>query len=301
MTDYLRLPLLAALTLLALAVTSPTHSQANEESPYIVAVNAPLAYFAQRLGGDAVDVRLLAPPGSDPAQWRPSVEDAVAIQGAALVLLNNAGYSPWLNTLALSNRRLVHTGEAFRDEWIELAGTVTHSHGPEGEHAHGGYAVTTWMDMRQAQLQAEAVATALAGQWPAQAARIRERLAPLLSDLEVLHAAYSSSAAALRGRQLIYSHPVFQYFERAYALPGTSLHWEPDTMPDEQQWQVLAQLASDNALFVWEAAPEDAIAARMSAMGVEAIVIDPGANTGTLDWLALQRANTKSMGAAATD
>jgi zinc transport system substrate-binding protein len=262
---------------------------------YIVAVNNPLYYFANRLIGGEVEVRLPVPADVDPAQWQPSLDDLQQLQGAVLVLLNGAGYSPWLDKVSLATSRLIVSSEAAREQWIRLEGQVTHSHGPEGGHAHGGYAFTTWMDMSLAQEQAEAVAIALSARWPERATAVASRLEGLFDDLEALDRGYQETAKVLAGRQLIYSHPVYQYFERRYQLPGHSLHWEPGAMPLEDQWQELENLRTDDALFIWEAEPTRTIADRMIALGLPFVVINPAANRSKKDWLAMQRENQSRL------
>ncbi len=263
--------------------------------PYVVAVNSPLQYFARRLAGEGVEVRLPAPAGSDPAQWEPAVEDVLELQGAELVLLNGAGYSRWLDKITLGSDKLVVTSEPARTQWIQLEGQVTHSHGPEGEHAHGGYAFTTWMDMSLARVQAEAVAAALVERWPEKQEQVSGNLAALVADIDALDEGYREQAARLAGRQIIYSHPVYQYFERRYGLPGEALHWEPDVMPSEQQWQELEQLSREGGLFVWEAEPIVAITERMVAMGLISVVVDPASNCEDGKWLEVQQENLNQL------
>ena len=282
-------------TVVACSEKSPPLIPDATDAPYLVAVNNPLQYFAQRLSGGAVEVRMPAPAGTDPAQWAPAVEDVLQLQGAELVLLNGADSSRWPGKVTLSASKLVVTGEPAHEQWIELEGQVTHSHGPEGEHAHGGYAFTTWMDMSLARVQAEAVAAALVKRWPEKRDQVNQNLAALVADIDALDAGYRDQADRLAGRQIIYSHPVYQYFERRYNLPGHSLHWEPDVMPDEEQWQELEQLRRENGLFVWEAEPDAAIVERMTAMGLESVVIDPAANRGDQDWLSVQKANLQRL------
>jgi zinc transport system substrate-binding protein len=116
----------------------------------------------------------------------------------------------------------------------------------------------------------------------------------LLADLDALDKAFEEAVAPLRSRQVIYSHPVYQYFEARYQLPGLSLHWEPDVMPEDGQWRKLEAALQGNALFVWEGTPEAAIAARLNALGASQVTLDPGANTRG-DWLQLQRENVKAL------
>ena len=52
------------------------------EQALVYTTNYPLQYFAQRIAASVVDVRFLAPEGEDPAEWKPRVEDVVAMQKA---------------------------------------------------------------------------------------------------------------------------------------------------------------------------------------------------------------------------
>jgi zinc transport system substrate-binding protein len=269
--------------------------QQDAGRPYVVAVNYPLQYFAMRLAGNKVDVRLLAPADTDPAEWQPTVEDVLQLQGAQLVLLNGAAYSAWLDKVAISSNRLVVTSERASEQWIELQGQVTHSHGPGGEHAHGGFAFTTWMDMSLARLQAESVAAALIDRWPDDANAVARNLEVLLADIDALDADYYEQSERLSGRQFVYSHPVYQYFERRYDLQGTSLHWEPDEMPGDEQWRELQRILADDTVFVWEAEPNADVAAAMHKNSINFVVVTPAANRAEADWLTIQRANIERL------
>ena len=90
------------------------------------------------------------------------------------------------------------------------------------------------MDIKQATQQTQAITQALIQRWPEEAQAIHQREALLLADLTKLDQDYQQQASRLAEKTLIYSHPVYQYFERRCQLAGTSLHWEPDQMPDEK-------------------------------------------------------------------
>jgi zinc transport system substrate-binding protein len=276
--------------------STPTQ-QVGKSNPFIVAVNSPLQYFAQRLLGDEIEVRMLAPTGTDPAQWQPKIEDILQLQQAKLILLNGAGYSNWLNKVSLSEEQLLVTSATASDKWIELTGQVSHSHGPKGEHAHSGYAFTTWMDMRLAQVQAKAVAKALQMQWPEKQADIEGKLASLLAELESLDRGYVEVTIALKKYQIVYSHPVYQYFERRYELPGISLHWEPNVMPSDMQWKRLQSVETDKTLLIWEAQPSPGIIQRMGEMKIEYVVVYPAANIESDEWLSVQQENIARLAA----
>lgn len=269
----------------------PLEQPQSERAEFIVATNTPLQYFTQRLLGNEIEVLMLAPENTDPAQWQPSVDEILQLQQARLILLNGAGYSNWLNKVSVSDNSLVNTSSTVREQWIELGNQASHSHGPKGEHAHSGYAFTIWMDMKLAQDQAKQIALALQDQWPEKAENVRANLASLLTDLATIDEGFMSAAGALKSRQLIYSHPVYQYFERRYGLAGVSLHWEPNLMPNEEQWREIQRLNTEDTLFIWEAEPTAVISDRMKKANIEFVVLDPAANQREKDWMTVQREN----------
>lgn len=286
--------LLAVLAVACADDPTPVH-QDTGSAAYIVVANNPLLYFTQRLIGDAVEVRLLVPEAVDPASWQPTVADILQLQGAELVMLNGAGYSNWLDKVSISAGRIVVTSAAARDQWRELPDEITHSHGPGAEHAHSGYAFTTWMDMSLARVQAEAIAVALRERWPGQGDSIRDNLQTLLADLDELDAGYRKQADRLAGRDIIYSHPVYQYFEQRYRLPGYSLHWEPGVMPSDRQWSELESRLDDASLLIWEAEPIATIQKRLALLDLSFVVVDPAANISERDWLSVQRGNLAAL------
>ncbi len=239
----------AALALLALPAAA--------ERITVTAVAYPLAYFAERLAGEAAEIRFPVPEGRDPRFWRPSIAEIGEIQRSDLILLNGAGFAEWAARVSLPRVRTVTTTRGFEDRLIAVEGVV-HSHGPEGEHSHAGTAPFTWLDFAQAAEQAGTVADALARRLPAEADAIAERRAQLEADLAALDTEAQALGTALSGRRLIASHPRYQYFARAYGLEFASLAWQPGETPGPEGWAALdALLAEDrgSALVILEAAP----------------------------------------------
>jgi zinc transport system substrate-binding protein len=270
----------------------------------VYAVNYPLAYFAERIGGAGVEVSFPAPADVDPAQWFPQPEVVAAYQGADLILLNGAGYAKWVQRVSLPRARLVDTSASFRDRYVALEEAVSHGHGPGGEHSHEGVAFTTWLDPTLAAEQARAVADALARARPERESEFRERFARLQAELLELDTGLAAAAEAIGGAPLLFSHPVYQYLERRYALNGRSLHWEPEEAPGEAAWRELAALLEDHpaTLMLWEGEPLQETVRRLEALGVASQVHAPCGNAVEEgDWLAAMRQNAARLRAAASE
>jgi zinc transport system substrate-binding protein len=264
----------------------------------VFTVNEPLAYLAERLGSDLVEVVFPAPADEDPAYWSPNAETIAAYQGADLILLNGAGYAMWVERATLPTSKVVDTTAGVGDRLLELAGTVTHSHGPEGEHEHHGWAFTTWLDPTLAAEQAAAVAAALTARLPSSETEIAERLTALEADLAALDARFAAAATAIGDEPLVFSHPVYQYLIARYGLNGSEIHWEPDAEPDGTMWSELDHLLDhhDAAWMIWEGEPLDSTVTALEERGITSVVVSPGANTPPEgDWLSVMQANADAL------
>jgi zinc transport system substrate-binding protein len=256
-------------------------SAASDAPLRVFTVNEPLKSFAERIGGDAVEVVFPAPEGQDPAFWSPDPGTVAAYQRADLVLLNGVGYAKWVERVSLPRARLVDTSAEFRERAIPLEDELTHLHGPGGAHSHQGFASTTWLDPELAILQARQVARAFVAARPEQEAAFRAGLEALEAELRALDARLAAAARALNGAPLLFSHPVYQYLVRRYALDARSLHWEPDAAPAPDQWRELdALLAAQPArALIWEAEPLPETRRALEARGLPSVVFAPAAST----------------------
>lgn len=298
--------LLEGVLLLAVAAgcdrsASRTAPQAGDrQRPVVRVVNYPLEYFAQRIGAGYLDVELPVPAGEDPAYWKPSAEEIGRYQQADLILLNGAGYARWVSMASLPQARLVDTSAGFKERLIHREQGPTHTHGPGGKHAHGGTAFTTWLDPTLAIAQARAILAAFGKRWPEHATAFAEGFAELEKDLTELDATLERALVGAT-MPLLFSHPVYAYFERRYGLDGKSVHWEPGEMPGEAQWTELEAILRTHPArwMIWEAEPSAAVVARLKGLGVDSVVFDPCANAPARgDFLSVMRENARRLAAA---
>jgi len=275
------------------ATAEPAGDPSGPLSVYVV--NYPLQYFAERIGGDAVQVAFPAPADVDPAYWSPDAETVAAYQAADLVLLNGAGYGGWVTRVSLPVSSLVDSSAAVGNRLLSLDEATTHSHGPEGEHEHTGTAFTTWLDPTIAIEQARAVAAALAEARPEHEAAFREALAALEADLDALDRRLRTVAERIGDEPLVFSHPVYQYLIARYGLNGASVHWEPDQAPDLEELEQLR--ASFPARWVvWEGTPLAESVRALEGAGVSSLVFAPCGNVPDEgDYLTAMEANVAAL------
>jgi len=273
---------------------SDSNSPPPAGKPQVVVANYPLQYFAQRIGGNAVDVAFPAPGDEDPAFWQPGDAEIAKFQNADVILMNGATYSKWAEKVTLPQSKLVDTSAAFKAQFIEIKADSTHSHGPGGEHSHSGTAFTTWIDFTQALQQAEAVKNALIKVAP----DVEKNFATLKSDLEALDARLLAVGKRIANAPLVASHPVYHYMARRYALNLKAVLWEPETVPDDKAMEELKSILATHAAkwMLWEGDPAKESVAKLDAIGVKSVVFDPCGNVPESgDFLSVMKANVEAL------
>lgn len=266
--------------------------------PIVLVANYPLQYFAERLGGDAIDVRYPGPPDEDPAFWQPDDETIAKYQAADLILMNGATYSKWAEKISLPASKVIDSSASFKAQFIEIKDTGTHSHGPGGDHSHSGTAFTTWIDFQQAVQQAQNVRDALKQKWPAIAQQADKNFDALRSDLQALDSRMEAVGKRINGAPLVASHPVYHYWTRRYAINLKSVLWEPEVVPgDKAMAELKTILATHPAKWmVWEGEPAAESVAKLKAIGVQSVVFDPCGNVPEKgDFLAVMKENIAAM------
>lgn len=262
-------------------------------------VNYPLTYFAERIGGEHVDVIFPAPPDVDPAFWTPDTDTVRKYQQADLIILNGANYAKWTKKVSLPMLRTVDTSRSFKDNLINIESSTTHSHGPAGDHSHGGTAFTTWLDFDQAVQQAEAIMRSFVRKAPKHRQAFTDNFAALKQDLLHLDEQLKTITANKGNQPLVASHPIYQYLGKRYNLNVKMMMWEPDEDPGHAEWQKLIALLIEHPAkwMVWEGDPLESSVKRLEDMDVQSTVFSPCfAKPEKGDFLSVMRENIRNMG-----
>ncbi len=252
----------------------------NSGKPTVAVTNYPLKYFAERIGGDHTEVIFPIPADVDPAFWNPDPTRVFAFQSADVILLNGASYSKWLDKVTLPRRKLVNTSQLFKDRYIQIRDVTTHRHGPQGKHAHAGLAFTTWIDFQQAIQQAQAVLNAVVNLTPQYEKPFEANFLDLKNDLLALDRRLEHIVANNRGRPLVASHPIYDYFARRYGLNIRSVLWEPDDVPDARQWLELETLLKNHPAkwMIWEGEPNSQSVEQLQSLGIDSVIFNSAGN-----------------------
>lgn len=264
----------------------------------IYTVNYPLAYFAERIGGNHLEVVFPTPADVDPVYWIPGKEVIAKYQKADLILLNGAHYAKWIEKVTLQRAKTVNTSRKFREKYIRMKTEVTHSHGTKGEHAHEDAAFTIWLDFELAVLQARSIEKALSRKMPGQREIFQKNLAALEKDLRDIDRQIMEIVSTEKNKPLLASHPVYDYLQRKYKLNLKSLHWEPDQEISYSQWNELQETLRSHPAewMIWEGEPMQKSVDKLKESGINSLVFDPCGNRPEKgDFLTVMQANIENL------
>jgi zinc transport system substrate-binding protein len=188
------------------------------ETVAVVASFYPLAFVAERVGGDRVTVTNLTPPGVEPHDLELTADDLEAIAAADVVIDVGGGFQPSVEEAVAA--------EASGITIDALAGAPALP-GQDGGDPH------VWLDPARVAMLADRVGEALTEADPAGATGFGDRAAALRTDLEALDREFRDGLASCRSRVLITNHAAFGYLAAAYdldqrAISGLSPEAEPD-------------------------------------------------------------------------
>ena len=175
----------------------------------VVATFYPLAYMAESIGGERVEVNSLVPYNSELHSWSPAPQDIIRADDADLILYNGGPADAWLVSDVLPS---ISTGDKLVVNTTEGVSYIAGGH--EGE---GGTDPHTWLSPKRAQVQALNVYTALCDADPEGVQYFTQRFATLNQSLALLDQQYELlSEAAVPG--IIVSHSAFGYVAHDYGF-----------------------------------------------------------------------------------
>jgi zinc transport system substrate-binding protein len=213
-----RIILILALVALAAGCGGSASSGGRTE---VVAAFYPLAFAAERVGGDAVSVTNLTPPGAEPHDVELSARDVERVRAADFVFYLGSGFQP-----ALERAVEGASGKAVD----VLGGLDLHEGGGHEGDEHAGEAASdasvdphVWLDpVRYAEV-VERIGAALGRPQAARAMR---------NELTQLDAQFRTGLRTCARREIVTSHAAFGYLAERYgleqiALTGLSPEAEP--------------------------------------------------------------------------
>jgi zinc transport system substrate-binding protein len=206
----------------------------SDERVSVVASFYPLAFVAERIGGECVDVTNLTPPGIEPHDIELSPDAVESIATADVVLYLGGGFQP-----AIEDAVRDASGEAV--DLLDVVSTTP----AQGEVAAEGLIVDphVWLDPGRFTSIAEATVDAIDRTGAASSCDVAGAAAALRTDLETLDDDIRTGLARCERDLIVTNHAAFGYLASAYGLRQEAIAGlEPETEPSARRLASLIEL-----------------------------------------------------------
>lgn len=309
----MRIPALLALLLVATtgcaAFSDDEGGNASDDTVAVAAAFYPLAFVAERVGGDHVSVANLTGPGAEPHDLELTVKETADIEDADLVLVEH-GLQPAVDDAVAEVASgtvldvedvvdLLPSDHADSDHAEEDHAEEDHA---EEDHDHGELDPHFWQDPERMATLAEAVGERLAEIDPDHADAYRDNAAALGSDLDELTTAYDAGLSGCERDTIVVSHDAFGYLQRfglhVEGIAGLSPDAEP-TPADLARLHELIQTEGITTVFSERLVSPELSQQLADDLGITTAVLDPieglSDETTDEDYLSLMRENLSAL------
>lgn len=195
-----------------------------------IAVSAglpPIAYIANRIGGDFIHATSVLPEGRSPHDYSPGPHDIRAAAASKLFLTTRMPFeNSLLRPLSRGSVKLVDVSEGISRIPFGVNCEHEHADDPHAGHSHApgepcsedGLDPHVWLSLANAVVIARNIEKAYAALDPAHAAVYRANCEALTRELSALEKEVKQELAPYAGAEFYVYHPAFGYFAQMTGL-----------------------------------------------------------------------------------
>ena len=183
----------------------------------VVTSNTVLADLVANVGGDTVQVRALAPAGTDPHTFQPTPESIRLLSQARVAFFNGAGLEEWWDKTI----RSVKKPDVPVIELSKGLATIKRPGHSHGGHSHAeGQDPHVWLDPILVKAYVDKIRDGLSQVDPTNAGAYTERAQAYKAKLDELDAWIRTEVGKIPAarRKIVTFHNAFQYFANRYGL-----------------------------------------------------------------------------------
>lgn len=218
---------------------------------HIVTSFYPLAELAQQVGGEYVNVNNLVPAGAEPHDFEPLPKDILALNTADLVIINGAGFEPWVEKiipeLESKHVKILDVSKVVP----ELLKSTEEGDEREEDHERGEYDPHFWIDPVLYLSQAQAVKNALIEINPSLTKEFSHQGDTYIAQLQSLDNEFKNGLGSCKQNEIVTNHAAFGYLAKRYNLTMLSISGlSPDSEPSAKRMGEITELVKKDGVKV---------------------------------------------------
>ncbi|WP_405768874.1 zinc ABC transporter substrate-binding protein [Streptomyces sp. NBC_00080] len=287
------------------ACSSDSAAAANTDKFDVVASFYPMAFLAEQIGGDHVNVTSLTEPGQEPHDLEISAKQTAVLQESDAVLYLK-DLQPSVDD-AVAQSEIKTKIDAASLTTLEKHGNEVGGHAAEhDDHENeelSGLDPHIWLDPVRYSQVAEGVGNAFEKADPDHAAAYKANTAALVKKLGALNTQFKDGLANTRTKVFVTTHAAFGYLAERYGLTEEAINGlDPESEPSAARVKELEKMAKADGVTTvfYETLVSDKTAKTIASdANLKTDVLDPiegitKKSRGT-DYFSVQEANLKAL------
>ncbi|MCU1600367.1 MAG: scbA [Frankiales bacterium] len=264
-----------------------TSGFAHDGKVQVVASAYPFQWLAERVGGSAVDVTGLVPPGAEPHDVELSPKQVGLVEQAAVVVYLK-GFQPSVDDALGGGKQGLDLGTVVTQQALTTGG------GQTAKDPH------IWLDPVRMEAAADALAARLSDKDASHATAYKANADAVKKDLQAIDTLYQSDLMGCARHEIVTSHSAFGYLAARYGLTQRGITGvSPDEEPTPKKLAEVAEYARKNSVttIFFESLVDPKVAKTVAAeIGARTAVLDPVEGVhGADDYLSVQRRNAAAL------
>lgn len=202
----------------------------GETKPSITVSIFPLKEFAEEIAGDKVDINCLVPNNMEPHDYEPKTKDFEKLINSDAFIYNGLGLEEWVEKVneVIKNEDVLIVDSSKNVDSITIEDEnheEEHNHDNEEEHdhEHGAIDPHSWLSLKEAQVQSEAIKDTLIEIDPENKAYYEQNYNEFKQKLDDLYNKYNEKFQTLQNKNFITGHAAFGYLCRDFGLEQKSV------------------------------------------------------------------------------
>ena len=210
----------------------------------------PMYDFAQKIGGDQVEVTNMVPAGTEPHDWEPAASNIKGLEEADVFVYNGAGMEHWVPDVlaSLDNKKLIAVEASTGINLLEGSEHEEEENGEKDGHTDEiTYDPHVWLAPENAKKEMENIKEALVSADPDHQEYYEKNYQTYAKKLDDLDAEYQEKLSDVKTRDVIAAHQAFGYLCQAYGLNQIGIEGlSADSEPDAARMKEIVDFAKEH-------------------------------------------------------
>ena len=229
MKKIITMLMLVVISVLSVGCSGP---KTDSSKPQIYTSFYAIYDFTKEIAGDYADVYNMVPPGTEPHDWEPTVQDMAKLNSADIVFYNGLGMESWIDKVKSS---IIDSEVRFEE--LSLGVPVDEN----GTDPH------IWLDPHNAKIMCKNILDTLCETDPDNKAIYEVNYNNYMVSLDSLDKSYTDTISDLSNKNIVVSHEAYSYLCNAYGLTQTAIDGiSADSEPSPEKMMELINFVKEN-------------------------------------------------------